>query len=127
MWTKGTTYPAAQENVLKLPFSLVLPDDLPPSYDYRKKSKAESGVVAYSVEVVGVRAGRLRFNKRIAQSFPLLPSSVPGAQLRDTLRLGWAGKMDSAIFSKKVRKGMWGDYANINVTVSTRFSIQRRR
>ena len=120
MWTKGAAYPAPQEHVLKLPFRFVLPRDLPPSCEYRTVVK--SGVVAYSVEVVGVRAGLLHFNKRLTQSLPLLPHNAPGAELRDVLRLGWGGKMRSVQFPKKIRKGIWGDYSDVLATVSFDFT-----
>ena len=111
VWTKGTVYPAAQENILKLPFSFVLPENSPLSCEYRK-------FVGYSVEVIGVRAGILHRKKRITQTLPVLPHNALGAELRDTLRLGWGGRLRSVAFPKKIRKSIWGEYSDVLVNVS---------
>ena len=111
-------FPPTHAHVLKLPFRFVLPSLLPPSCESSPPN--HSAVVAYSIEVVGLRSG-LHLNKRITQSLSILPHNALGAQLRDTLRLGWAGETRSIGFSKKVRKGIWGDYADVLVNVSAKF------
>lgn len=115
LWQKGGAYPLPQEHVLRLPFRFVLPARLQPSCKYDGGN--QSAVVAYSVEVVGTRPG-LHFNKRIAIPIPVLPFSLVGAKLRDILRAGRTIATKDTKFTKKIRRGVWGDFSDVIVTVS---------
>ena len=117
VWTKGSAYPAPNQDILRLPFSFALPPDLLPSCQY--SAFRRYATVGYSVEVVGSRSG-LHFNKRIMRPIPLLPYDTKGAQLRDSLQMGWAGKFSTHPFNKSIRRGIWGDYSNVSMTVSVR-------
>ncbi|KAJ3474847.1 hypothetical protein NLI96_g12226 [Meripilus lineatus] len=60
IWTKGTAYPTDSSNILRLPFQLPLPLDVPPSCRFEQKpffGPERKGDIAYFVEVVGVRNG----------------------------------------------------------------------
>ena len=118
LWKKGAAYPQPDEHVLKIPFSVTLPADLPPSY---KHSQAPGiGVVEYVVQVVGTREKKVV--KKIQRPIPVLPVYPEGVRLREQLRLGWTGEWKGYEFSNKIRKGLWGDYATVSAMVSAKGS-----
>ena len=116
LWQKGSVYPLPGSDVVKLPFRFELPADLLPSCQY--KTLHRLGLVAYSVEVVGDRPGFLQFKKRVMRPIPVLPPSVIGAQLRNSLRDGWGGDMRTWRAGKNIRKGIWGDFSSVAMLVS---------
>ena len=116
VWQKGSSYPDPGSDVARLPFRFVLPQEMLPSCEYTHKRRY-SGIVAYSIEVVGIRPGVLQQRKRITQALRIIPHSALGAELRYTLRVGWTGETTSWRAQKNIRKGVWGGYANVDMLV----------
>lgn len=115
LWQQGKgSYPPPGTHTLKLVFQFTLPDRLPPSFSYRELN--ERCDVGYFVEVVGQRPG-LRFNKRILIPFPVLPTSLHGAEARQALLSGWQGPWRTFDTEGKIRRGIWGDYSHVKMTV----------
>ena len=123
LWKKGEAYPPPDQHVLKIPFTVTLPADLPPSY---KHSQAPGvGIVEYVIQVTGSR--RDKVVKTIRLPIPVMPVFPDGVKLREQLRLGWMGEWKDYAFSERIRKGIWGDYSTVSATVSAlqpRFSVK---
>ena len=118
LWNSGT-YPPAGSDTLEIPFAFRLPSTLPPSFEYGDSKKSLERVrLRYAVEVVGKRNGLLRPNRRIIKPFPVLPPLKSGAELREALKRGWEGPWRSYSDNKSIRKGIWGDYSDVTMTVS---------
>ena len=115
LWRPGSAYPQPDTHILKLPFRFVLPASLPPSYQH--EGFQWEGTVGYALEAVGVRSG-LHFNRRILLSFPLLPADIQGGQLRAALSTGWTGAWRAIEKKDEIRRGIWGEYSHVQVTVS---------
>lgn len=115
VWKAGGAYPTPDTHVLKLPFSFTLPEKLLPSCQFGKGSY-RSGTIMYSVEVVGTRSG-LHFNKRIQRPIPVIPYDLAGAGLHDELRSGWTGATNCYKSARDIRRGLWGEYSNANISV----------
>ncbi|KAI0087767.1 hypothetical protein BDY19DRAFT_994662 [Irpex rosettiformis] len=107
--------PPPDSPILRLPFRIQLPEDLPPSCDIGSYSKY--GKVGYYLEAVGKRPG-LHFNKKDLVPFPLLPSSSLGAQLKDVLEQGWHGPWKIFDQGDEIRRGIWGEHAHVKVTLA---------
>lgn len=119
LWNAGT-YPPAGSDTLEIPFAFRLPSTLPPSFEYGDIRKSLERVrLRYAVEVVGKRHGLLRSNRRIIKPFPVLPPHKSGAELREVLKRGWEGPWRSYSDNKSIRKGIWGDYSDVAMTVSS--------
>lgn len=80
-----------------------------------------SGKVVYWIEVVALRAD-VNLSRRLPKIFRVQPLDTHGAQLSQSIQLGWTGAWRRHTESKPVRKGMWGDYANTTCTVRVGFS-----
>ena len=124
LWTKGASYPPPGEHLLKLPFCFVLPTDLKPSCEFNHQKK--HGTVVYAVRVVGRRAG-LHFNKTIVRPLPVLPYHEEGALLRDTLLKKGFGDTHLHSLEKKIRRGIWGEYSTVQVSVKTHLTVDACR
>lgn len=117
LWQKGCAlYPPPGTHVLRLPFRFTLPVDLPPSCAYR--GGKWRGVIAYYVAVVGIRASGFRGDFTAQRPFTVLPVNIHGANLRSLLRLGWNGAWKSFKASKEIRRGIWGDCSQVQVTLA---------
>ncbi|GJE88447.1 hypothetical protein PsYK624_045300 [Phanerochaete sordida] len=111
LWQKGSTlYPQPGSHVLRLPFRFALPPRLPPSCSY--SGFHWEGTVGYFLEAVGERHG-LHFNRRTQIAFPVLPAEPRGANLRSVLSLGWNGGWKTLEARDEIRRGIWGDYAQV--------------
>ncbi|KAI0345951.1 hypothetical protein BDW22DRAFT_1418218 [Trametopsis cervina] len=93
VWKRGT-YPPPDSNILKIPFSFKLPVILPASCKHRAvdatKKQEVLGEVGYYLELVGARSG-IHSKRRERTSFRVLPPTVRGAKLQDSLTPGWSG------------------------------------
>lgn len=116
VWTKGTAYPEQGSEVLRLPFQLQLPVDVQPSCQFSGVYK--KAYVAYFLEVVGVRTGVLSANRRVMRPFAVVPNDISGANLRCSLQSGWTGAYDTLERFEKIRRGLWGGYADVEMEVS---------
>lgn len=113
LWSRGSAYPPAGSDVLRVPFSLSLPDQLPPSFHMRHYGA--KGDIRYSICAVGVRKGLLNLNKRHLVPLTVLPRDELGTQLKaENATHAWK------TFRKedRIRKGFWGDYSKVEVEVS---------
>ncbi|KAF7296023.1 Arrestin-N domain-containing protein [Mycena kentingensis (nom. inval.)] len=111
LWTQGTVYPDAGQHTLSIPFQWTLPVNLPPSFHCEAYHR--NGTVAYSLEVVGQRAGMFRFNRRIRRVLQIVPAALPHQlAIKESLMQGWTGQWKSYSKEDKLRRGIWGDYAH---------------
>jgi hypothetical protein len=116
LWQKGCSlYPPSDSHILRIAFQFALPQGLPPSCDFSGYEK--SGTVGYFIEVVGQRDG-LHFDRRILRAFAVVPSNPEGAQLRAAFQSGWTGPWTAAVEQREIRRGIWGDYSHVKMTVS---------
>ncbi len=110
-------YPPPDTDILRIPFNFTLPSVLLPSCDYGG-SGSKVARVRYFIEVVGKRPGIWRFNERLVTAFPVLPPSNQGAQLREVLQGAWQGPWRTIVEDKVIRRGIWGEYSRVHVSVS---------
>ncbi|OBZ65041.1 hypothetical protein A0H81_14953 [Grifola frondosa] len=117
IWSRGTVYPTPGTHLLRVPFSLTLPAGLPPSFHFRAFQRTAS--VRYSIQLVGVRPGSFRINRRIRRPLAVVPTDPAGAPVASALRLGWLGPWRTAECQDKIRKGLlWGDYAHVKAELT---------
>lgn len=117
LWHQGSDlYPPPSSHILRLPFKFTLPSHLPPSCDFTGYQK--SGTIGYFVEVVGKR-DLLHMDKRVLIAFPVIQQDSEGAQLRALFMgaSGWQGAWRTIGGQRDIRRGIWGDYSNVKVTV----------
>lgn len=115
LWTQGSdVYPPPESHILKIPFQFTLPNSLLPSFHYSDFHRR--GKIEYFVEVVGKRSG-LHFDKRVTRAFALVPPYDTGALLRLSLVSGWDGEMKTIVNEKGIRRGIWGEFSHVKVTV----------
>ena len=115
LWHQGSDlYPPPDSHILRLPFKFALPSHLPPSCDFTGYQK--SGTIGYFVEVVGKR-DLLHMDKRVLIAFPVIQQDTEGAQLKELFMNGWQGSWRTIGGQRDIRRGIWGDYANVKVTV----------
>ncbi|KAF8194783.1 hypothetical protein K438DRAFT_1719540 [Mycena galopus ATCC 62051] len=100
--------------ILTCPFSIQLPSELPPSFHY--SSGSHTAAVSYSISVVGSRHGLFHANRRIRKIFSVIPAAT-GYELsaHEALRQGWNGPWKSIVNNRKMRRGIFGDYADAKV------------
>ncbi|KAI0665732.1 hypothetical protein C8Q78DRAFT_985738 [Trametes maxima] len=121
LWSQGSCYPAPDEHILRVPFRLQLPPDLPPSFQYGGFMKAGRASVRYSVTAVGVRPGALQLNRRVRIPLALVPKDENAHRARakfTALAAGDEGKWRTDSKEEKIRRGLWGDYATVQVQLS---------
>jgi hypothetical protein len=109
--------------ILTCPFSIQLPSGLPPSFHY--SSGSLTAAVSYSISVVGARHGVFHANRRIRQIFSVVPSATAyELNAREALRQGWNGPWKPIVNNRKMRRGIFGDYADAKVEVRRCFDCQ---
>ncbi|KAJ3481968.1 hypothetical protein NLI96_g7293 [Meripilus lineatus] len=113
IWTKGSAWPSTGESVLRLPFQFLLPIDVQPSCKYVGACK--DGDVSYVIEAVGVRQGLLSRNRRVSRPFAVVPPDPAGLEIRKSLLSGWSGPLKTVTKSDKMRRGVWGSYAESKI------------
>ncbi|CCM05839.1 uncharacterized protein FIBRA_08075 [Fibroporia radiculosa] len=113
VWTRGSIYPSPGQHALVVPFQFRLPADLPPSFSC--STIGAWAVVRYYVEAVGVRPGMLRLNKRASQPLAVVPHDSIGQRIKTQVLAGWRGPMGDGYAEKRIRKGLWGDYATVEM------------
>ncbi|KAJ7099456.1 hypothetical protein B0H15DRAFT_547524 [Mycena belliarum] len=117
LWTQGAAFPKAGSHVLSCPFRFQLPDNLPPSFHGSLPSR--SGIISYSLEVVGDRPGLFRSNRRIRRIISVLPAaSQTQLVVTEALRQGWMGQWKTFTQSEQLRTGLWGDYSHAHAILS---------
>lgn len=124
LWQQGSTlYPPPDSHILRLPFTFTLPTNLPPSCEYTGYEK--SGNIGYFVEVVGKR-DMLHMDKRVLVPFPVVSQSSEGAMLRERFLAGpWQGPWRNLGGNREIRRGLWGDYSNVKISVRISLSSIR--
>ncbi|KAI0800098.1 hypothetical protein C8Q74DRAFT_1214134 [Fomes fomentarius] len=113
VWQRGAEYPAAGEDVLRIPFALTLPEQLPPSLIYNRVF--EKAMIRYSVSAVGARKGVFTPNKKHRVPLAVLPRDTVGAEIRAehaTHAMKTTSKEDH------IRKGLWGEYSKVRVELA---------
>ncbi|PSR74842.1 hypothetical protein PHLCEN_2v9556 [Hermanssonia centrifuga] len=118
VWKRGDPEKTPETHVINVPLSFSLRENLLPSGQYGS-SHGKSGCtgnVDYYVEVVGARSGAKDI--QIKSSFPVLSQSSRGAELSRALHSGWQGGWRTIKELKRIRRGIWEDYANVTVSIS---------
>ncbi|KAJ3558004.1 hypothetical protein NM688_g1165 [Phlebia brevispora] len=116
VWKRGSAYPPPGTDILRIPFRFnLIPSQTLPSCLFT--SYRRSGRIVYSVEVVGVRSG-LHFNKRLSNALSVVPPDAAGAAISQKLRSGEVPSWRSIRFNKHVRRGIWGEYSNVEATLT---------
>jgi hypothetical protein len=65
-------------------------------------------------------------SRRIRRVFSVVPPASPSQLLaKESLRQGWAGPWKVWTRDAKVRRGIWGDYANVSATVGLSYLFFR--
>lgn len=120
VWTKGTLYPTPGSDTLRLPFQFQLPVDIPPSFQFNANYK--HGIVGYYIDVVGVRKGAFSSNRRIYKPFAVVRHDPASASIRAALQNGWTGDWDVTERVAKIRRGLWGEHADVRMEVRPNMS-----
>lgn len=121
IWTKGTAYPTDSSNILRLPFQLPLPLDVPPSCRFEQKpffGPERKGDIAYFVEVVGVRNGVFATNIRLLRPFAVVARDPAGLAIKTTLEAGITGTCTTVVATANVHKGIFSDSSKVRMEVS---------
>ncbi|KAF9812839.1 hypothetical protein IEO21_05939 [Rhodonia placenta] len=113
LWTRGSAYPPAGSHTLTIPFQFELPHDMPPSFSY--EHRGVTGSVLYTVSAVGSRAGIFQPNRRSTYDLEVVPADPNGSMIADGLRNGWQGEWTKRRTVDRIRKGFWGEYANVEM------------
>ncbi|KZT69102.1 hypothetical protein DAEQUDRAFT_710642 [Daedalea quercina L-15889] len=113
LWKRGERYPPAGTHFLRMPFALELPTNVPPSC--YASTGGTTVRVDYKVEVVGVRASMHRLNERVECALKVVTPDVVGAPIRTRLKGGWQGPWATKTARRRIRKGLWGPYADVQM------------
>ncbi|KZT12732.1 uncharacterized protein LAESUDRAFT_639836, partial [Laetiporus sulphureus 93-53] len=116
LWTRGIVYPSPGTHSLTMPFSLELPESVPPSFDI--SYPGVDATIRYFVEIIGVRPGALRTNFRSQHPLAVVSPDPVGAQVRTGLRSGWNGPWKVITENKRIRRGFWGEFADVSVELA---------
>ncbi|GJE84028.1 arrestin-N domain-containing protein [Phanerochaete sordida] len=107
VWHQGL----GQPDVLRVPFSFVLPRDLPPSCEVVCSHWA--GSVVYALLITARRSG-MHKNEVLEEHIAVVPGSRKGAALHATLSAGpWEGEWKTVRAEKDIRRGLWGEYSHV--------------
>ncbi|KAH9854832.1 hypothetical protein C2E23DRAFT_901776 [Lenzites betulinus] len=117
IWCHGAAYPPPGSDVMRFPFQLQLPPNVPPSF--QNSSVARLSAIRYAVTAVGVRPGALHFNRRISVPLVVVPADHAGVVVREKLGAiaasGGTYERSAAYKEEKIRRGLWGDYSTVQV------------
>ncbi|OJT15548.1 hypothetical protein TRAPUB_6523 [Trametes pubescens] len=108
-WQRSRFLPPQGDHILRIPFSVLLPEDAPPSFGF--ESFMNIAYVRYAVEVTGVRTGTFAVDRTIKVPIVVVEPDPLGAALRAELKLGWQGDWGRIKTEEKMRKMPWGDYS----------------
>ncbi|KAH9884969.1 hypothetical protein C8Q73DRAFT_718671 [Cubamyces lactineus] len=116
VWTRGTAYPPPGEDTLRVPFQMRLPNNTPPPFEYN--GWAKNGAIRYTLIAVCVRPGALQRHHRVYVPLAVAGRDSMGIAAREKLAAIAAGAQDLwRVYhaEEKIRKGLWGDYATVQV------------
>ncbi|TCD61739.1 hypothetical protein EIP91_007988 [Steccherinum ochraceum] len=117
LWTRSSTYPPADDAILRIPFKFTLPTNAPSSCSY--DSFGRSGQVGYFIELVGVRSGMLARNRRARIPIPVVPLDLEGDRIAVALR---SPEPQFALYvstvEKNIRRGFFGERAHTRMEIS---------
>ncbi|KAI9057231.1 hypothetical protein FKP32DRAFT_1367553 [Trametes sanguinea] len=113
LWVRGRSPPPEDDHMLRIPFSLPIPEDAPPSFGF--ESYMNEAFVHYSLEVTGVRTGTFAVDRTFKEPILVVTPDPLGAALRSELKLGWQGDWGRIKAEQKIRKVPWGDYSNVKM------------
>ncbi|KAI0833297.1 hypothetical protein BC628DRAFT_1343025 [Trametes gibbosa] len=109
LWTRARSSPPQGDHILRLPFSIALPDDAPPAFGF--ETYMNNAFVRYAIEVTGTRTGTFAVDRTIRVPIVVVAPDPLGAALRSELKLGWQGDWGRITAEEKMRKMPWGDYS----------------
>jgi hypothetical protein len=119
IWKVGSAHPDATAHTLRLPFSIQLPAELPPSFCYAAFGR--SGRIVYSIQAIGERRGALQWNVRVRRKIPILPAATAAQiQVQRNLSAGWSGPWRTISIGEDIRQGIWGAYSRVDAEVRHR-------
>ncbi|KAI9000629.1 hypothetical protein BD414DRAFT_472271 [Trametes punicea] len=113
LWVRGRSSPPEGDHILRIPFSIPLPVDAPPSFGF--ESYMNIAYVRYALEVVGVRTGTFAIDRTIKVPILVVSPDPVGNALRAELKLGWQGDWGRIKAEEKIRKLPWGDYSTVKM------------
>lgn len=114
-WQRSRSSPPQGDHILRIPFSILLPEDAPPSFGF--ESFMNIAYVRYAVEVTGVRTGTFAVDRTIKVPIAVVAPDPLGAALRAELKLGWQGDWGRIKAEERIRKMPWGDYSTVKMEV----------
>ncbi|KAI0328202.1 hypothetical protein GY45DRAFT_1018697 [Cubamyces sp. BRFM 1775] len=120
IWSRGSgVYAAPGSDILRIPFRLQLPPDLPPSFHYNMFPVEAS--IKYSLTAVGVRQGLFHLNRNVRMPLAVVPKDSVGIRELEKLPTSASGHAHDYVHMRtlwkedKIRRGLWGDYATVRV------------
>ncbi|KAI0649354.1 hypothetical protein C8Q79DRAFT_904619 [Trametes meyenii] len=114
VWTRArSTAPPEGDRILRIPFSMPLPDGVPPSFGF--ESYMNVAYVRYAIEVIGTRTGTFAVDRTIKVPIMVVAPDPLGVALRTELKLGWQGDWGRIKAEQKIRKMPWGDYSTVRM------------
>ncbi|KAH9902881.1 hypothetical protein C8Q73DRAFT_634724 [Cubamyces lactineus] len=109
LWVRGRSAPPEGDHILRIPFSMHIPADSPPSFGF--ESYMNVAYVRYAVEVIGMRTGTFAVDRTIKVPILVVTPDPLGHALRTELKLGWPGDWGRVKAESRIRKMPWGDYS----------------
>lgn len=71
----------------------------------------------YKVQVVGIRSG-LHRNEKVEHMLKVVTPDDMGLSIKTRLKGGWQGPWATKTARRRVRKGLWGPHADVQIEVS---------
>ncbi|KAI0793699.1 hypothetical protein C8Q74DRAFT_1445288 [Fomes fomentarius] len=116
LWTRGSVYPTPDSDLLRVPFRFILPSHLPPSFHYA--ATTETAKIRYGLTAVGVRKGVLNANRKHVVPLAVVPQDAVGLRVKEGSGRGVVHGWRTKRKEERIRKGLWGDYAKVEVEIS---------
>ncbi|KAI0658706.1 hypothetical protein C8Q70DRAFT_1054840 [Cubamyces menziesii] len=116
LWTRGTTYPPPGEDTLRVPFHMRIPANAPPPFEYN--GWAKKGSIRYTLVAVCVKPGAVQRYQRVYVPLAVAGKDTTGVAAREKLSAiaaGAQGLWRVHHAEENIRKGLWGDYATVEV------------